>query len=170
MKWFISDTHFNHAKTITHFEFRPFKDVNHMNEQLIKNWNERVNPEDEVYFLGDFCFKGNYKQWEKQLNGKIIYIRGNHDNNNGLNTIITHVMAEFGNKVVLMQHIPPMMKAEIPDFCDFVLCGHVHSVWKHMFIDGIPVINCSVEQWNYKPIRLDEIIAYYDKIMKEYIK
>ena len=166
--FFISDMHFNHSSTIDKFEFRPFKDTKDMNDKLIKNWNERVKENDTVYHIGDFCWKGNWKQWRNQLNGEVVFLKGNHDKSN--NFIQTHAILEFGNKVVLLQHIPPFMKAEIPDMCDFVLCGHVHSLWKHIWIEDTPIINCSVELWNYRPINAEEILAYYDKIMRDNIE
>jgi len=54
--WFTSDTHFGHFNIIEYCN-RPFKTVDEMNSKLIRFWNERVKPDDIVYFLGDFCFK-----------------------------------------------------------------------------------------------------------------
>jgi calcineurin-like phosphoesterase family protein len=58
-----------------------------MNETIISRHNERVKPDDTVFFLGDFIFKGGkeggvhrYQLFEKRLNGKFIFVRGNHDN------------------------------------------------------------------------------------------
>jgi calcineurin-like phosphoesterase family protein len=51
-----------------------------MNKTLINNWNSKVTKEDVVFHLGDFCF-GPYKEFERKLNGKIVYIKGNHDQN-----------------------------------------------------------------------------------------
>jgi calcineurin-like phosphoesterase family protein len=158
--FFISDTHFNHENTITKFEFRPFKDVDDMNNSLIRNWNERVKKHDTVYFLGDWCWKGNWKTWRDQLNGEIVFIKGNHDRH----SCLTHARIDIGNLNILLQHIPPMMKAEIPDMCDLVLCGHVHSLWKHTWVEDVPVINCSVEQWKYRPISAEEMLAYYERM------
>ncbi len=52
-----------------------------MNETIIRKHNERVKPDDTVFFLGDFIFKGGkeggvekYRQFEKRLNGKFIKI------------------------------------------------------------------------------------------------
>ena len=42
--FFTSDTHFNHTNIIR-FCSRPFKDVEHMNETLIANWNRVVGPD-----------------------------------------------------------------------------------------------------------------------------
>ena len=78
--FFTSDTHFNHTNIIR-FCNRPFKDVSHMNETIIANWNRMVGPEDIVFHLGDFCLGGS-AEWVNvlnRLNGKIYLISGNHD-------------------------------------------------------------------------------------------
>lgn len=79
-KWFISDTHFPH-NNIIHYTGRPFQSVDEMNAKLIENWNALVEPQDTVFFLGDFGlgttdFLANLCS---QLNGNKICIRGNHD-------------------------------------------------------------------------------------------
>ena len=55
--FFTSDTHFHHDNIIR-FCNRPFKDVYHMDEELIKRWNEKVGPDDIIYHLGDFAWGG----------------------------------------------------------------------------------------------------------------
>lgn len=64
--FFTSDTHFNHTNIIR-FCNRPFKDVSHMNETIISNWNRVVGPEDIVFHLGDFCLGGS-TEWVNVLN------------------------------------------------------------------------------------------------------
>ena len=78
---FTADTHFYH-KNINEYCYRSFRDVDEMNEVLIKNWNRVVNPQDHVYHLGDFAFanKTKTRYISDRLNGKIHLIRGNHDN------------------------------------------------------------------------------------------
>ena len=60
---------------------RKFDDVAHMNEMLIKYWNETVPPEATVIHHGDFAFasKNNIRKFRERLNGRIILILGNHD-------------------------------------------------------------------------------------------
>lgn len=80
MIYFTSDTHFFH-RNIIDFCNRPFKDAEEMNVEMIKRWNERVEPSDSVYFLGDFSF-GNKENTESvlyRLNGHKHLIVGNHD-------------------------------------------------------------------------------------------
>lgn len=84
MKYFVSDTHFNHSNIIK-LGHRPFNDVHEMNDALIENWNKKVRKNDEVYFLGDAGL-GHGKEFSKllrkqlfALNGRIHFIVGNHD-------------------------------------------------------------------------------------------
>lgn len=78
--WFTSDTHFGHSKVID-YSNRPFKNVDEMDEMMIKNWNAYVQPGDLVYHLGDFSFHRTEKsiQIAKRLMGQKYLIFGNHD-------------------------------------------------------------------------------------------
>ena len=50
--FFTSDHHFGHTN-ILKFCNSPFNSIEQMNEELIKRWNEKIGPDDEVYHLGD---------------------------------------------------------------------------------------------------------------------
>ncbi len=78
--WFTSDHHFGH-KNIIKFSNRPFDSMEQMDEEMIKRWNARINPQDRVYHLGDIglCNASRLKEILDQLNGRIYLIRGNHD-------------------------------------------------------------------------------------------
>jgi calcineurin-like phosphoesterase family protein len=78
--WFISDTHFGHTNIIK-YDQRPFPDIQTHDRTLIANWQAVVQPDDEVYHLGDFAFasQARVKQIINQLPGKIYHIQGNHD-------------------------------------------------------------------------------------------
>lgn len=81
MKYYIADTHFGHANIIKHSN-RPFSSVEEMDDALVENWNSVVSSKDEVYFLGDFCFKSaSHKPlyYLERLNGIKYLIVGNHD-------------------------------------------------------------------------------------------
>lgn len=91
---FTSDTHFGHANIIKYSK-RPFlfdpsrghedsrnRDVDGMDEALIKNWNYVVTPDDTIYHIGDFAFYRDQRQTRnvlRRLNGNKILILGNHD-------------------------------------------------------------------------------------------
>lgn len=80
MVFFTADLHFFHENIIKHTQ-RPFHTVDEMNRTLIRKWNERITPEDEVYILGDFTMKGPdiASSVLYSLKGKKHLIRGNHD-------------------------------------------------------------------------------------------
>ena len=89
MNFFTADSHFSLVDhTIIPRDFRPFKSLQEMNEQIIKIWNEQSNKNDVIYHLGDFvnynCFDNQYyKECFKlvqKINAKVILILGNNEN------------------------------------------------------------------------------------------
>lgn len=79
-----SDWHFNHDKEFVWKE-RGFSSVEEMNEEIIRRHNSIVYPQDTVYILGDNCLGGGSeetlaanKELIERLNGKLIFINGNH--------------------------------------------------------------------------------------------
>lgn len=83
MKTFVtSDLHFGHANIM---KFNPatrqYKDVSHMDQSMISEWNAVVGADDLTYILGDFAFCKVDKAIEivRRLNGRKILIEGNHD-------------------------------------------------------------------------------------------
>lgn len=77
MTFFTSDCHFGHSNIIDYCN-RPFHTVEEMDETIIENWNQVVNPNDTVYHVGDFTFDDPFK-YLKRLKGNIIFLKGNHD-------------------------------------------------------------------------------------------
>jgi len=146
-----------------------FRCCDWMNKTIVKNHNAKVGKDDIVYHVGDFCFKrdGTYKRFMNQLNGEVVHILGNHDYNNGCKSLIMRAVMEFGNKVALVQHVPPQMAVEIPEWCDMVICGHVHNNWKFKIlpeVPEVPIINVGVDVWNYEPVSLESLLKFYHKI------
>lgn len=80
MIFFSADHHFGH-RAIIEYAGRPFSSVEEMNETLIGTWNARVGKNDEVYYLGDIslCRTDITREIINRLNGRIYFIRGNHD-------------------------------------------------------------------------------------------
>ena len=78
--FFISDLHIGH-KNVLKFDSRPFADVDEMHIEMIKRWNEVVDDDDIVYYLGDLAFaRDELTKWFiYSLKGKINFILGNHD-------------------------------------------------------------------------------------------
>jgi calcineurin-like phosphoesterase family protein len=81
--WITSDLHFGHANIK---KFCPetrgrFRDVEHMRETMIGEWNQLVGQDDTVYILGDVAFLPAVDAVAimHRLNGCKILIEGNHD-------------------------------------------------------------------------------------------
>ena len=147
--WFTSDTHFGHANIIG-YTGRPFKDVIHMNEELIRRWNTRVKPDDTVFHLGDFAMMGgSYQKYLNRLNGNIVWIAGNHDKK----PIIKDMIIEHGGHHWHLAHNPQDCHGE------YNLCGHVHEKWKARRQENNHIyINVGVDQWDFYPIDIKQIL------------
>jgi calcineurin-like phosphoesterase family protein len=79
MKYFTADTHFGH-KFVS--QLRGFDYVREHDECLVEAWNNKVNPGDVVYHLGDFMLPQDEEYATmllRKLNGTKILIRGNHE-------------------------------------------------------------------------------------------
>ena len=162
--WFTADTHFGHENIIKYCQ-RPFKDAKHMNEVLVRNWNERVKDEDTVIFLGDFCFRntpgGKEGEGEtnkasfylNQLNGQKVLVQGNHDRNNTLNTKITALEIEYGGQLIYCVHNP----VDFDSKYSINLCAHVHKNWEMKKWGSSYLVNVGVDVWDYRPISFEEI-------------
>lgn len=82
--WVTSDLHFGHKNImkfcpVTRARYRD--DVDYMTEAMIAEWNNKVQPGDLVYILGDVAFLPSAKAVSimHRLNGDKILVEGNHD-------------------------------------------------------------------------------------------
>jgi calcineurin-like phosphoesterase family protein len=81
--FFTSDFHCHHNNVLK-FDNRPFEDINEMHIALEERWNEVVEPNDIVIYLGDLDFakredKAYVEGMMYRLNGTIHFVMGNHD-------------------------------------------------------------------------------------------
>ena len=135
--FFTSDTHFGHDNIIKYCN-RPFKNSDHMNEEIIRNWNRVVKPNDIVFHLGDFMF-GDVNRFHSifdRLNGKIYLILGNHDwkiLNQGIidgafEGVFNQLKITVDGQNIYLNHFPYLTFDGIyRDKPTWQLFGHVHS-------------------------------------------
>jgi len=79
-----SDPHFGHQGVCRFLrsdgtKLRPWDTAEEMDEHLVKVYNERVKPNDKIYFLGDVVINRKALGIMRRLNGDKVLIRGNHD-------------------------------------------------------------------------------------------
>ena len=166
-----ADLHLSHWKIIVYAE-RPYKNVEDMNKSLIDNWNNTVDGNDTIFHLGDFC-RRDHKYFEGMLKGKIIHIRGDHDNK--IDEAVESCVFKFNNHNILMKHVLELDKerqSEL-DNIDMVLCGHHHEKWKIQdtgFLNSkrqpVKMINCGVDIWDYKPVKIETLLDYWKQNRK----
>lgn len=78
--WFTSDWHLGHKRIIELSE-RPFRDLDHMHDEMVRRHNALVEPGDVVWVLGDVVM-GRFAETVELLsrfNGRKVLVAGNHD-------------------------------------------------------------------------------------------
>lgn len=180
--WLTSDLHFGHANIIRYCN-RPFRDVAHMNAELVRRWNERVAPGDEVWVLGDVALGSIPRSLElvRSLHGEKHLVAGNHDRcwegnrrherwvdryrDAGFVEIVTQTEIDLGGGTVLPAcHFPYEGDSHdedrfIPyrpiDDGRWLLHGHVHDRWR--VHDRQINVGCDV--WDWAPVAATEVRA-----------
>jgi calcineurin-like phosphoesterase family protein len=111
--FFTSDWHIGHANSII-FDKRPYRDLDHMHSELIKNFNKQVPTDGLTYFMGDIVTHSASltKTVIDQLNGTKILIVGNHDKNYescynaGFNAVMHQATIYVHKERVTLSHCP----------------------------------------------------------------
>ena len=183
MIYFTSDLHLGHANAIE-FTNRPFANVEEMNRCLIRNINDTVSAEDELWILGDYSFKINKEEvrtLRKQIVCKRVHlIYGNHDKDYSSDHIFQSVQhykelkTEYG-RVVLFHY--PILEWSAAHYGSIHLHGHIHSTGgyneenlKKKFSDWVSyghaakfenlnlrIYDVGVDANGYRPISLDHV-------------
>ena len=158
--FFTADLHFFH-KNIIKYCNRPFSSAEDMYDELIKNWNERVKNEDLVIIIGDFgfCNATQFETLNSHLNGRKIFIKGNHDSHNVVKTRINNLVYEWAGIEMFCVHNPKHHN----DKYKINLVGHIHQHWKvkkikKLFRKPVYLVNVGVDVWGFKPILMEEIM------------
>lgn len=165
MIYFTSDTHFNHRNIIEYCN-RPFKNVDEMNDKLIKNWNSRATDEDIIYHLGDIAFGPDKEHYCGLLNrvilrGNITYIKGNHDHKwkklleEGLDLRQGPILLD--EYKLILSH-KPLLNSEIPEGY-LNVHGHIHNSPLGEEFNKKNHICVSTELWDYNLASLEEVLT-----------
>ncbi len=177
---FTSDPHLGHDKEFV-VKARGFETVEEMNAEIVRRWNERVYPDDDVYVLGDLTL-GDIEEGIRlisKLNGYLHIMRGNHDTDKKveryleLPNVVSVQYADvlkYGKAVFWMGHYPTITANYDDDkpWAQHVVClfGHTHQ--EQPFYNNNPYMyNVGMDAHNCTPISIDEIIADIRKKKEE---
>ena len=180
MIFFTSDPHLGHDKDFV-VQARGFETVEEMNAEIIRRWNERIYPDDDVYVLGDLTL-GDVEEGIRliaKLNGYLHIMRGNHDTDKKveryleLPNVVSVQYADvlkYGKAVFWMGHYPTITANYDDDkpWAKHVVClfGHTHQ--EQPFYNNNPYMyNVGMDAHNCTPITIDEIIADIRKKKEE---
>ena len=191
-KFFTSDPHLNHDKDFV-WKARGFNSVEEHNEAIVKNWNDTVAPDDEVYIVGDIMVGGDQDialEYLSRLNGKIYITRGNHDSDAKVKKYLS--LPNFDSEETDLETYSRMVKVgkwrfycchwatRIGDFVNarsserrICLHGHTHSKDKFQFIEDC-CYNVAMDAHNNRPVSAEEIQndirEYLQKLNNEKMK
>ena len=172
MIFFTSDLHFCHDKDFV-YAARGFESIDEMNAEIIRRWNERVYPDDDVYVLGDLTL-GNVEEGLKliaKLNGYLHIMRGNHDTDKKVerylelpNVVsVQHAdVLKYKKAIFWLSHYPTITANYDDDkpWAQHLVClfGHTHQE-QPFYNDNPYMYNVGMDAHNCTPVSIDEIIA-----------
>lgn len=180
--FYISDLHFGHVNCLA-FDNRPFKNIEEHDNELIRNWNEAVGIDDEVWILGDISWYNATKTIEifNQLNGIKHLCIGNHDKkllkNKGVRDLFIEIVdykeIQLNDKVgVVLSHYPiPCYNHHYYGW--YHLYGHVHVSFEWNMMKRVQYemkalyekdshmynVGCMVDYMGYTPRTLEDILS-----------
>lgn len=175
MIYVTSDLHFFH-KNVIKYNGRPFDSVEDMNKALIRNWNNVVDKEDDVYILGDVTLKGVSFATKilQELKGNKFLVKGNHDvfvNQSSFDK--THFMwikdyyeLEYNGQYFILFHYP-IESWNGASNKSIHLHGHQHNKRTYNFENrekGILKFDVGVDANNMAPVSLEYIMDFFQDV------
>ena len=171
MNFYISDLHLGHSNIIR-LNNRPFKDAIEMETTIINNWNNRVREDDNVYIIGDFCYKSaqSPEYYLKQLKGNKYLITGNHDrhllNNPDIKKYFKQItpilFIKDNDKSVILCHYP-MIEWDGMYRDTWHIYGHIHNntndTYEILTKYRLKALNAGVDVNNFMPVSFEELIV-----------
>ena len=167
-----SDPHFGHQGVCRFMrndgvtKLRPWDTAEEMDEHLVKVYNERVKPNDKIYFLGDVVINRKALGIMRRLNGDKVLIRGNHDifKDTDYREHFRELRAYHVMNGMILSHIP--IHPESLGRFGVNIHGHLHANrvmlpgFNGKITDIVDVrYHCvCVEQTNFAPILFEDVI------------
>jgi len=140
MKYYTSDLHAFHKNICKFTDRKLVTSVEDHESWLVSIWNNQVTDSDLVYILGDISF-GKYtdtSEFLSGLKGQKIVIKGNHDNEQHLNKLVSEKIILTwkdyleldiqGGKACCMHY--PISSWNRQHYGSYMLHGHSHGMFQ----------------------------------------
>lgn len=171
MIYFTSDLHLGHSNIIRHTD-RPFESVEEMNDVLIDNINSFVSKNDTLYILGDLAFiieKEMANDLIKKINGRKIFIRGNHDRHYDeslFEEICDYKEIKYEKTKFILMHYP-LRSWNHMRHGSIQLHGHIHASQQYNLDNkakGIYQYDVGVDANGYYPVSINQIMEFFKDV------
>jgi calcineurin-like phosphoesterase family protein len=159
--YFTADNHFGHSGARSLYR-RPFASVAEMDKAMVDRWNSVVQPDDEVWHLGDFAVRQPSERVDAllgMLHGSKHLVTGNNDDAavtgcNGWRSLQHYIELVIDGIRLVLCHYPfrtwrDMGKGAIN------LHGHSHGRLKPQPRQ----YDVGVDAWDFRPVRLEQLLA-----------
>lgn len=176
MIWFTADWHLGHSGILVHQpeRLKAFGNIEEHDFKIIDQVNEVVGVSDELYFLGDFCWRaGRAGHYRQRLKVRKLYVcQGNHDSNSLMKHVSLMELMFFRkfkvNSKIVKIHMChyPLLSWDGMHYGGYHLYGHCHGSYedeldklfpgRRSMDIGIDATFKLTKQW--RPFNLDEII------------
>lgn len=194
---YISDLHLFHnnvTKSGKDFDNRPYQNIEEMNADILKRWNDNVSNSDHVYICGDLIWKFNNENRDEAMrilnamNGNLHLVLGNHDKvrsaifKKRFEEIVFYkriqdILDGKQVQVILSHYYMPFYEGHYHD--TVLIHGHSHvteeaelerKISKYLNDNGFPVnafnVGCMYPYMDYAPKTLQQISDGYKKWMQ----
>jgi len=160
MYFFTADLHLGHDNKkggIIEYCKRPFRNLDHMDQALIDNWNSVVRAKDVVVVAGDFTLHHDPELvrylYIRYLKGNIIWVKGNHDHwLRGADKRHMYIK-KIDGQMVHVSHYPLRTWAGQNRQRTWQLHGHSHGM-----LEPYPnQWDVGVDANNYYPVSMDQL-------------
>lgn len=167
--YFTSDEHLGHANILKYCD-RPFKNVEEMDEEIIKRYNELVKDDDDIVIhCGDFTLKDSDTalNYIRRLKGHHVFLAGSHDywleNKNVLKSYnVYRIWEKYINDIYVVACHYAMRTWPLSHHGSIQLHGHSHGTLPIAYNQ----LDVGVDSNNFYPVSMEQVLEKIDLINK----
>ena len=182
MIWFTSDWHIGHNKDFLYVP-RGCSNIYEHDTLVIKNCNQLVKPDDELWILGDLALGIDEQEWNRVFYSincqNIHFVIGNHDTDRRVDKYIDEYRMELHGyadvikyskrKRFYVSHYPTLCSNYDDNKNNYTIsiCGHSHYKNRFQDMDKGLIYHVELDAHNMCPVSIEQIIQDIEKKVRE---